>query len=457
MAGIGFELRRILKGDNYISLIGAYSYAGLITSGPWILAMMTILALSSIARMKGVNIDVTRQFQVIVVYCIAGSLILSSIFQHSYTRYVADQFYLQKTNQIIPSLNSIYSCTLLLSGVIGYIFIYFLLPDQTSFVKMLVLMSFITLNLIWVSTSVLSGLIAYKTVFFAFFSNFVFVIVASYFLQFYGLRELLISFLSGQFILLMVLIYAIYRFYPSKELINYGFFKLKNIKLPLIFTGLFYNFAIWIDKFMFWYAPSTGGAVIGNLHDSVVYDTPIFLAYLTVIPGAIIFLMQMETVYSLAHENLYKKINGEFTLSSIENAYRKLILAARSAIYNLIKFEGYILFFGFIAGIGAFLSLGISRVYYPLFCVCLIGANLNVVFWAVIDIVFYLDKIREGMFLIILFAVTNTVFTAISLHFGVLYFGYGIAASLLLTVAWGFVILNRQFGTLLYKTFTGTP
>lgn len=80
MAGIGFELRRILKHDNYFSLLGAYGYAGIITSGPWLLAIFTILILSFVARLYGAKQNVTEAFQVIVLYCIAGSLILSSFF-----------------------------------------------------------------------------------------------------------------------------------------------------------------------------------------------------------------------------------------------------------------------------------------------------------------------------------------------------------------------------------------
>ena len=40
MAGIGFELRKILNRDSYFALVRAYAYAGLISSGPWILSIL---------------------------------------------------------------------------------------------------------------------------------------------------------------------------------------------------------------------------------------------------------------------------------------------------------------------------------------------------------------------------------------------------------------------------------
>ena len=35
MAGIGFELRRILRKNTLIGILEAYAYAGIIGSGPW--------------------------------------------------------------------------------------------------------------------------------------------------------------------------------------------------------------------------------------------------------------------------------------------------------------------------------------------------------------------------------------------------------------------------------------
>lgn len=35
MAGIGFEIRRILKRDSFLNLFEAYGLAGIISSGPW--------------------------------------------------------------------------------------------------------------------------------------------------------------------------------------------------------------------------------------------------------------------------------------------------------------------------------------------------------------------------------------------------------------------------------------
>ncbi|WP_226857216.1 exopolysaccharide Pel transporter PelG [Acidithiobacillus concretivorus] len=49
MAGIGFELRRILKRRTYFSLLQAYGFAGIVSSGPWLLSIFGILLLGFLA------------------------------------------------------------------------------------------------------------------------------------------------------------------------------------------------------------------------------------------------------------------------------------------------------------------------------------------------------------------------------------------------------------------------
>jgi hypothetical protein len=43
MAGIGFELRKLLKRDSLLGVMQAYAYAGIISSGPWVLSIIGIL------------------------------------------------------------------------------------------------------------------------------------------------------------------------------------------------------------------------------------------------------------------------------------------------------------------------------------------------------------------------------------------------------------------------------
>ena len=60
----------------------------------------------------------------------------------------------------------------------------------------------------------------------------------------------------------------------------------------LVWVGFFYNFGLWLDKFMFWFYLPTSQPIIGPLRASLIYDIPVFLAYLSIIPGMAVFLVK---------------------------------------------------------------------------------------------------------------------------------------------------------------------
>lgn len=87
MAGIGFELRKMLKRDSLLGLLRAYTYAGIISSGPWILSIVGILLIGILSLPFVVPGSLITQFQVSVTYLIAVSLILTGPLQLAFTRF----------------------------------------------------------------------------------------------------------------------------------------------------------------------------------------------------------------------------------------------------------------------------------------------------------------------------------------------------------------------------------
>jgi len=93
MAGIGFELRRILKRRTYFSLLKAYGFAGIVSSGPWLLSIFGILLLGFLAVSQNEHSSAVIDFQVSVTYLIMSSLIFTGPVQLLFTRYIADMLF----------------------------------------------------------------------------------------------------------------------------------------------------------------------------------------------------------------------------------------------------------------------------------------------------------------------------------------------------------------------------
>jgi len=53
MAGIGFELRKILRHDTFVSELKAYAYSALVSSGPWVMSV-SCLAILGLYRIPGI-------------------------------------------------------------------------------------------------------------------------------------------------------------------------------------------------------------------------------------------------------------------------------------------------------------------------------------------------------------------------------------------------------------------
>ena len=67
MAGIGFELRRMLRKDTLLGLVQAYAYASVIGSGPWVLSIVGILLIGIFSASVVIPGSLVTQFQTSVI------------------------------------------------------------------------------------------------------------------------------------------------------------------------------------------------------------------------------------------------------------------------------------------------------------------------------------------------------------------------------------------------------
>ncbi len=102
MAGIGFELRRMLHGDAGIgSRLRALLTATTITAGPWLLTMVTLL-LVTWPRL-GAEAASSPLFHVLVTYVFAASMITVGAVQMPMTRHLADLLHDRRHDRVLPA------------------------------------------------------------------------------------------------------------------------------------------------------------------------------------------------------------------------------------------------------------------------------------------------------------------------------------------------------------------
>lgn len=453
MAGIGFELRKLLKRDSYFSLLQTYTYAGIISSGPWVLSIISVLVIGLISTPFVIPAVLVSQFQTCITYLIALSLIYTGLVQLAFTRYCADRIFEKEHFRLLPNLNGLLLVITTSGGLLSFPLALLLFPAHTLLFRLLFATTFVVLCCVWAATILLSGLKAYKAILANFAIGYGLALALTLFLRHWKLDGLMLAFLAGQFVLLKGMLFVIFRDYPSRSFIEFDFLRKNRIHLSLALTGFCYNLGIWADKFVFWYHPFTGSNVIGPLNASEIYDLPIFLAYLSILPGMAVFLVRMETDFVEYYDRFYDAVREGGSLQYIRDMKDEMVRMARIGIYDIIKIQAIATIVVFIAGRRLLEAAGIPPVYLPLLYIDVAGAGLQVVFLGIINIYFYLDRRGRALTLTALFAGLNLVLSIISIFMGPYFYGYGFAGSLSISILVGMYLLDRDFELLEYKTF----
>lgn len=457
MAGIGFELRKLLRRESYGGLVRAYGYAGLISSGPWVLSILAVMALGLLSLGHVAEAREVGQFLVSVTYLVAVSLILTGTVQLMFTRYVADRLFEGRDRDILPNLLGLLTSATAVAAALALLLLVTLFGGTPLLYRIEMFVAFVALCNIWCLTVFIAGMKAYRQVLWAFAAGYGVALAVGLLLRPYGLVGLLGGFALGQVVLLFSLLYLTLRDYPADRISAFELRRADRTWRSLIFTGLFFNMGVWADKFAFWYNPATSEHVIGPLRASPIYDFPIFLAYLSIVPGMAVFLMRMEAEFAQRYDAFYDAVRDGDTLGHINARLAELIGTARSGIYDIFKIQGITVVALILAGPALMDWLGFPRLYLPLFNVDLVGVGVQVLFMAILNVLFYLDKRFQALGLCLAFVVLNLGLTLLSHALGTVFYGYGYAVSLSLVSVAGLSLLGHEFRRLTYKTFMLQP
>ncbi|QOP44914.1 exopolysaccharide Pel transporter PelG [Sulfurimonas paralvinellae] len=454
MAGIGFELRKILKEDRLLSLAKVYGYSAILSSGPWVISIIAILLVGFVSIANyGPNSDVYR-FQVVITYAIAlaSSLIITGIIQLPFTRYIADLVFKHKEDEILPSFFG----AIFLAWILGLPFIvpfYLWMFEGESLVFIMgTIATFLVLCAVWIASILAASLKYYKGVVWSYFISYTLIVITSIFFG-DSIEKLIYIFFIGNALLLVALMTLIIKSYNATIFLKVDFFLAKNFYWSLAFAGLFYNLGAWIDKIIFWYNPATGYAVLGRLHASIVYDMPIFLAYLSILPGMAIFFFRLEADFAEKYELYYDAVRNGGSLKLIRIYRDEMVNIIRHAMHEIIIIQGIVDIMLFLTAPQIFAALNIPQLYLGLFYILTIGAMLQLAFMSVLAILYYLDRKKVAMWLSIAFFILNALLTLLSIDIGPAMYGYGYAVSLLIVFTASILVLRNQMERLNYETF----
>lgn len=452
MAGIGFELRKYLDEDTFSGTLKAYGFAGLISAGPWVLSIVGVMLIGIVALAHQTSTVEIRQFTTVVTWIMGASLVLTGLLQLVFTRFIADRLYEGREEIVNANLFGALLCTTLVAAGIAVALAHWVFEESLA-QELLMMANFVALSNVWIVVIFVAGLKRFALILQAFGAGYAATLLFSWLLLPYGLSGLLAGLMLGHAVLLFVMLCVIIPEYPVNEMVRLDFLKRRAIFPSLIAIGVLYNAGIWVDKLIFWLTPDTSEAVIGPLRTSLIYDLPIFLAYLSIIPGMAVFLLRIETDFAEAYEGFFSAVRGNASLQEIERLGDAMVIAVRDGLYQIVRVQGVTVLVLYLLGPVIVGWLGLSPQFVHLYYIDLVGVAAQVLMLAILNVLFYLDKLDDALVLTATLFITNALFSWISVQLGPAWYGYGFGLSMALTALIGVILLMREMENMEFRTF----
>ncbi len=451
MAGIGFEIRKLLRRDDLLGVLQGYTHSALTATGPWLL---TILALTGVVFVGGrrLSVEDVSEFRLIIIYNFGFSLVLAGPIVMVATRYLADAIFAKQVTEA-PSMMFGYLVLLLAINVVVVVpfYLFYLRLDRT--LAVLAVINYLTIAAIWLISAFLTALKDYRAITRAFAAGMIFSIGSAMLLaSTASTTAMMAGFTAGQALILFALIARVLVEYPYRVVNPFRYGRYFRTYWALALSGLVYNVGIWIDKWIMWFSPQ-GETLRSGLIAYQDYDSAMFLSYLTIVPSIAAFVMTVETEFYEYYTAFFARIRRHGSLEQIERAHEDIVRSILGGARTFIVLQGSICLVTILVAPKVFSVLGISFAQIGMFRIGVMGAFFHVLFLGLSIVLSYFDLRMATLKLQTLFLVTNAVFTLVTLKLGFAYYGYGYFLAALITFAATFLTAAHYLDRLPYQTF----
>jgi uncharacterized membrane protein len=412
MAGIGFVLRRVIKKGGFLAVVKVALAGTIIVAGPWILSIVGIFFITKYSYyLIGQSVAI---FMAVVIYSYAFSLFLFGGIHYIFTRLVADYMYEKKKNKAGEAL-LLFSVIILALSTSLSVVVLLLLDLQNTIYPTLFRISgvvfFVSINLIWLLMIFISLLKKYFKIFIIYLLGMAIAFGSITLLaKIFSVSGVMLGFAGGHLLIavsLYVLAFKEYR--PAKLSVKEHLPYFARFKF-LLFTGILYYWGMWIDKIVFWF---TKGRPVADSFFKVfdVYDIPVYIANLTIIPGLIYFMIISETSFYRHLTEFLNKFNKGI-YHKLQMIKYKLIANLKTGLREQCLFQG--IFTVTLILIAPMLVMADTEEYLvggieniAVFRITLGATFFHLIFLTIIIFLFYLQRFRLAFFSTLCFFMIN--------------------------------------------------
>lgn len=323
MAGIGFELNKLLKRNSFFSDLYAVFYSVNVAAGPWLMSSVTIIILQIILPKERSEFTISA-----LIYTFIFSTIIYGGFSTSVTRYLSDLIYRKEYGKLYLFYKDTIKYATGSSSL--FVILFWAINYPLKPLRVLVFLhSMILLTVIWVQLTFVTSIRKFSPVVIAFLSgSFTSLMLCNAWSR-YNEELGYLGYNAGLMIIGTVLQLVIKRFLFTLQSKKRESLFTRAIKIypKHAITGFLIYLAAWIDDFIAWYhfkySPTKGFVFAPE------YDLPMFYSYLFIIPTMVLFVLNLETEFYKSYRIFYRSIE--------ENKPLRYINIARSTMDNNLR------------------------------------------------------------------------------------------------------------------------
>lgn len=446
MAGIGFELNKLLSRNSFFSDIFGFFYSANVSAGPWIMSSITLVVIQLLIPQNEIPFFISA-----IIYTFIFSTILFGSVSTSVTRYLADLIYKKEFEKIYELYVS--SLTYAVISSATFLLVFFLLNKITEIWKIFLFSYSLTvLTIIWVQVIFITTIRVFTPVVVSFLVGSLLSLLGSvYLFRLKGEYFAYLGYNLGLMLIASMLQLFVKRYLFVKNPMKKGRFlfleAVKKYKIQTI-SGFLTYMAAWIDDFIAWhhfrYSVSKGFVFAPQ------YDIPMFVSYLFIIPTLTLFVLNLETDFYFNYRAFYQSIEENRTLKYITLAKENLDINLSATTKLIISVQFTFALSGLIlsGALGKVLMLsdyGIKALRFGI-----VGAAANGIFLYVSLIAHYFDLPKIPLHAsLIAFAINF----GISLVTVIRYPGVGFAIGFIVAVVYGWGKFRNIFIDLLHFEF----
>lgn len=428
MAGIGFELNKLINKRNFFSKVSGYFYTASSCLGSMILGFVLIFVIQAIARALGQDSITSQRFTGYITNTVFLSMIIFGFFSLVLSRYISDLLYSKKEERLLASFWGIVAIIIPISILIYAPILLISKVQSIDIILLLVLLSEFVCT--WIATLYVTILKNYKKITLAFLISMIIsilIILAFYYIKMINMEIMLLIIIASYGFVLTFLINLLRKEFKSEDKNTYEFLKYFSKYPILALTGLFTTLGTLIHFYIMWFS-QYGNEIQGLIHSSPSYDFPAIIAYFSTIITSITFVAILEPHFYKKYAKYFKLINSSGNYKELQTAKQEMVLTLKVELRNLIirQIVTTILFIIVISKILSDINVGMTKTMIETFKVLCAGYSLQAIGNVILQLQLYFSDNKGAFITSIVFLLVTTVVTILTLFLDISFLGVGV-------------------------------